>query len=353
MPLSSPEVTLADRTLALVDIPSRSHEEAEMYRYVTRQVPLPVVHDDGESVLYAKRTGKPLVLLAGHTDTVPPQGNLPGRIENGTVHGLGATDMKGGLAVMIELGRWAAETELAYDLGLLFFPREELGPLDNPLPGFFAAAPAIDEASLVICLEPTDNTLQLGCLGNINARIVFEGKAAHSARPWLGVNAIKLALEGLHDILTLEPNDVDIDGLVFREVLSVTQIDDYGNAANVIPSRVACTLNFRYAPTRTSAQGEARLRELVGRELEIIHNSPAAHVALRSPLVERLRNAGDFAVQPKQAWTNVADFAARGLDAINLGPGATRYAHAADEQVEIAELHKTYEALKRFLLGTV
>ena len=353
MPLPSPASMLADRTLALVDIPSRSREEAQVYLYVTGQVPLPAVYDDGESVLYAKRAGKPLVLLAGHTDTVPPQGNLPGRIEDGAVHGLGSTDMKGGLAVMIELARWAAETELAYDLGLLFFPREELGPDDNPLPAVFAATPVIDEAALVICLEPTDNTLQLGCLGNINARVVFEGKAAHSARPWLGVNAIKVALEGLRGVLELEPLDVEVDGLVFREVLSVTQIDDYGNAANVIPARVDCTLNFRYAPTRTPADAEARLRELVGRDVETVQNSPAAHVALRSPLVERLRDAGGFAVEPKQAWTNVADFAARGLDAVNLGPGATRYAHTADEQVEIAELARTYDALKRFLLGTV
>jgi succinyl-diaminopimelate desuccinylase len=351
MPLPSPDTMLADRTLALVDIPSRSGSEEQVYRYIKEQVPLPVVHDDGESVLYAKRNGKPLVLLAGHTDTVPPQGNLPGRIEAGAVHGVGATDMKGGLAVMIELALWAADEDLAYDLGLLFFPREELGPPDNPLPGVFAAAPAIDEAVLVICLEPTDNTLQLGCLGNINARVVFRGRAAHSARPWLGVNAIKLALEGLRPVLELEPLDVEVEGLVFREVLSVTQIDDGGNATNVIPARVECTLNFRYAPTRTPAEAEARLRELVGRELQIVHNSPAAHVALGSPVVERLRTAGGFAVEPKQAWTNVADFAARGLDAVNLGPGATRYAHAADEHVAIAELAKTYDALKRFLLG--
>src|SRR6202035_1591392 len=114
---------------------------------------------DGESLLYAKRAGRPLVLLAGHTDTVPAQGNLPGRIEGGAVHGLGASDMKGGLAVMIELGRFAAEAELAYDLGLLFFPREEVGPDQNPLPGLFEATPVVDEAALVICLEPTDNTL--------------------------------------------------------------------------------------------------------------------------------------------------------------------------------------------------
>src|SRR5207253_4829673 len=140
----------------------------------------------------------------------------PGRIENGAVHGLGASDLRGGIAGVVELAGWAAETELAYDLAILFFPREELGPEDNPLPGLFAAAPLVDEAALVICLEPTDNTLQLGCLGNLNARVVYEGRSAHSARPWLGVNAIKVAFDGLKDVLELEPRDVEIEGLVFR-----------------------------------------------------------------------------------------------------------------------------------------
>jgi succinyl-diaminopimelate desuccinylase len=352
MPLSPPETALADRTLALVDIPSPSHGEEMVYDYVRGAVDLPRVHDDGESLLYAKRGGKPLVLLAGHTDTVPAQDNLPGRIEAGAVHGLGSTDMKGGLAVMIELAHWAAQAELAYDLGLLFFPREEVGPDQNPLPALFEATSVVDEAALVICLEPTDNTLQLGCLGNLVARVVFEGRAAHSARPWLGVNAVELAFEGLRGIFGLEPLDVEVEGLVFREVLSVTQIHG-GIATNVIPARCEAILNFRYAPTRTMPEAEARVRELVGHELEVVQHSPAAHVALRSPLVERLRDVGSFEVQPKQAWTNVADFAARGLDAVNLGPGATRYAHAVDEQVSIAELARTYEALQRFLVGTV
>jgi succinyl-diaminopimelate desuccinylase len=323
-----------------------------MYRYINTAVPLHRVFDDGETVLFAKRGGKPLILLAGHTDTVPAQGNLPGRIEDGAVVGLGSTDMKSGLAVMIELARWAADTELAYDLALLFFPREELGPEVNPLPAVFEAAPLIDEAGLVVCLEPTDNTLQLGCLGNLNARVVFEGRSAHSARPWLGVNAVKLALEGLRPVLDLEPRDVEIGGLVFREVLSVTQIHG-GIAQNVIPARVEATLNFRFAPDRTPASAEARLRELVGADVEILSCSPAAHVADESLLVQELRAVGEFEVQPKQAWTNVADFAARGLDAVNLGPGTTRYAHAVDERVEIDELERTYVALQRFLLGTV
>lgn len=130
-------MALAERTLELVNIPSESRSEAALYDYVRASVPLAPAYDDGESVLFAKRSGKPLVLLAGHTDTVPSQGNLPGRIDDGAVVGLGASDMKGGLAVMIELARRAHEVDPAHDVGFLFFPREELGPAENPLPGVF------------------------------------------------------------------------------------------------------------------------------------------------------------------------------------------------------------------------
>ena len=344
-------MALADRALELVNIPSESGSELELTSYITSAVPLEQGFADGESVIFAKRSGKPLVLLAGHTDTVPAQANLPGRIEDGWVVGLGASDMKGGLAVMVELARWAAETELAYDLALLFFPREELGPAENPLPGVFEHTGLVDEAQLVVCLEPTDNTLQLGCLGNLNAQVVFEGRSAHSARPWLGVNAIGVALERLRPVLDAEPRDVEIEGLLFREVVSVTQLHA-GIASNVIPARAEATINFRYAPDRSPESAVARIHELFP-NAEITSNSPPAHVALRSPLVEQLRAAGGLDVEPKQAWTNVADFAARGLDAVNLGPGATRYAHAVDERVEIAELERTFATLQRFLVGSV
>ena len=340
-------MALADRTLDLVNIQSESRNEAALYDYVRGSVPLETAYDDGESILFAKRSGNPLVLLAGHTDTVPAQGNLPGRIDDGAVIGLGASDMKGGLAVMIELARWAHDADIAYDLAFLFFPREELGPDENPLPGVFERTAIVDEAQLVVCLEPTDNTLQLGCLGNLNARVVFEGRAAHSARPWLGTNAIAVALDGLAPVLRAEPRDVEIDGLVFREVMSVTQLAA-GIATNVIPARAEANVNFRYAPDRTPESAEAVVRELFP-NAEISSHSPPAHVAAQSPLVQELRAAGSFALEPKQAWTNVADFAARGLDAVNLGPGGTRYAHAADERVEIAELERTLAALQRFL----
>ena len=343
-------MALADRTLDLVNVPSESRHEAEIREYVSRNVPLDTWYDDGETTVFGKRTGRAIVLFAGHLDTVPAQGNLPGRIEDGAVIGLGASDMKGGLAVMVELAHWTRDASTAYDVGFLFFPREELGTAENPLPGFFERADFLEEVVLVVCLEPTDNTLQLGCLGNLNARVAFEGRAAHSARPWLGVNAIGLALEGLRPVLESEPRDAGVGGLVFREVMSVTQLHA-GIASNVIPARAEANVNFRYAPDRTPEEAEARVRELFP-SAEIVSNSPAAHVAAESELVQRLRAAGGFELQPKQAWTNVADFAARGLDAVNLGPGGTRYAHTADERVEIAELERTFAALQRFLVGS-
>ena len=338
---------LAALTLELVDTPSESLREAEIERLVAAAVPREPAYAADSVLFYPPRGEGPFVLLAGHLDTVPAQGNLPGRIEGGSVHGLGASDMKGGVAVMVELAR---DREL--QAGFLFFGREELPANESPLPAFFAACPRALEAELAVVLEPTDNTIQAGCLGNLNARLVFRGRSAHSARPWLGENAIAAAVRALAPVVELEPRDVDVDGLRFREVLTVTTIQG-GIATNVVPDLVEANVNFRYAPTRSPEEAEERLRELTGGiELEIESNSPPARVVARAPLVDRLRAAGAFELEPKQAWTPVAEFTSRGVDAVNLGPGATRYAHARDEQVEIGELVRTYEALSRFL-GTV
>jgi succinyl-diaminopimelate desuccinylase len=259
--------------------------------------------------------------------------------------------MKGGVAVMVELARWVAEARpaLAVDPLFLFFAREEVALEESPLPHVFAEAPIVRESELVIVLEPTDNALHLGCLGSINASLTFHGKSAHSARPWQGENAIAKAVAGLTPIVAVEPLAVETAGLTFTEVLSVTEIQG-GVAFNVIPDLVSARLNFRYAPSRTPAEAEARLHELAP-GAEIHTNSPAAHVPEDSPLLDRLQAAGGFERLPKQAWTPVAQFAAEGLDAVNLGPGATRYAHQRDERVEIAELERTFEALRRFATG--
>lgn len=342
---------LALRTLELVNIPSPSREEQQIVEHVRHAVTLPLTYGTDDALLFATgRTDRPLVLLAGHLDTVPPQDNLPGRIEDGDVVGLGASDMKGGVAVMLELARWAAaEPEaLTCDLAVLFFVREELPVEESALPRVFAEAPVVRESDLVVVLEPTDNAIHAGCLGNLNATAVYRGESAHSARPWQGVNAIGVAARALEEIVALEPVDVEVGGLPFVEVLSPTRITG-GIADNVVPDRVEVRLNYRYAPSRTPAEAEDHLRELVDGEVEITSNSPPARVATDSELVERLRRAGDLAVEPKQAWTPVAEFAAQGLDAINLGPGATRYAHRRDERVPIAELERTFETLRRFL----
>ena len=348
---------LVERTLELVSIPSVSRSEAAAMAYVRDELALePLVADD--DVLFAttaRRPGRPLVLLAGHVDTVPAQDNLPGRLENGSVVGLGASDMKGGVAVMLEVADWtrSADRDLDLDLGFFFFTREELPAEESPVPAFLEESADAKAAELAIVLEPTDNELHLGCLGNLEARLTFRGVSAHSARPWTGDNAIHKASAALAPLAELEPRDVEVDGLVFREVVSAVGIEG-GIAGNVVPDRCAACLNYRYAPGRTREQAEARIGELAGdAEVEILGNSPPADVVLDRPLVTRLRQAGGFAVRPKQAWTPVAQFAEAGIDAVNLGPGATRYAHKADERVEIAELAHTFEALIRFCGGSV
>ncbi|HXM58311.1 MAG TPA: succinyl-diaminopimelate desuccinylase [Candidatus Dormibacteraeota bacterium] len=346
---------LAHLALQLVDIPSVSrHEQAVTAWLAERVAAMPhvrVLQRQDDAIVFGP-PGRPDVVLAGHSDTVPEQGNLPGRLEDGWVHGLGAADMKGSLAVMLAL---AADLEaLAPSLTPLFvvFGREEVAIEESVLAGLFDACPAILDARLALMMEPTANRLQLGCLGNVRAALTFRGVAAHSARPWLGVNAIHEAVRGLRGVAEGEPVDVVLDGLTFREVLSVTEIAG-GVANNVIPDRVVCGLNFRYAGHRTPAQAEDRLRELLGdaAELQVLSNAPAAPAAGGNPLLRRLRAAGELAVEPKQAWTPVAEFAARGLDAVNLGPGDPSFAHRRDERVGVEAMATTLSVLRRFLRG--
>jgi succinyl-diaminopimelate desuccinylase len=273
---------------------------------------------------------------------------------DGAVVGLGASDMKGGLAVLLELVRDldAQGIEPEVDLALLLFGKEELPAEFSPLPRLFDHSRLVHDAALAILLEPTDGTIQAGCLGNLNARVVFHGVSGHSARPWTAENAIMKALDGLRPFASVPPRPVEVGGLTFTEVVSVTQFHG-GIADNVIPDRATAHVNFRYAPDRSSASAEAHLRSLLpyGATYEPAGDSPAGRVAVDSPLVQRLRATHDLPLEPKQAWTNVADFTARGIDAVNFGPGATRYAHRRDERVEIAALEHAYGALWDFVLG--
>ena len=200
---------------------------------------------------------------------------------------------------------------------------------------------------LVVMMEPTANVVQAGCLGNVNATWSFHGRSGHSARPWLADNAVERAAEGIVALAAHPPEPRDFDGLTFREVASVTRIQG-GIAANVIPDRVDCHLNYRYAPGRAAPEAEARLRELCGAhgELEILSNAPSGPVPAGNALVAALRSAAGGALEPKQAWTPVAEFGLAGLDAVNFGPGDPAQAHRRDESVEIAALVRAYRVLE-------
>jgi succinyl-diaminopimelate desuccinylase len=328
-----PTTDLATTTLRLVDVPSESRSEAAIVELVRDLVPGPPVYDDGEVLLY----GDGPIVLAGHLDTIPAQGNLPGRIDGGAVHGLGASDMKSGVAVMIELARAGVPGRY------LFFTREEIPVSESPLPALFATG-VLRDAELAVVLEPTDCELHAGCLGNLQAGITFHGESAHSARPWTGVNAIHELMRGLQPLVGLEPVDVELDGLVYREVVSAVRVEG-GIASNVVPATASAELNMRFM----RPDAEARLRELLpGGEIEVLSNSPSAPPALDNAQTGRLRELVPV-LKPKQAWTPVAQFAEQGIDAINYGPGVTAYAHRINEQVPIANLERCYEVLRVFL----
>jgi succinyl-diaminopimelate desuccinylase len=325
---------LAARTLELIDIPSESRDEAAIANHIATLVD---AEDLGDTCLIV-RTGA-RVLLAGHLDTVPAQDNIPGRIADGRVHGLGASDMKGALAVMVELARANAPFDC------LFFGREEL-------PGKYSALTPLLEREkldyeLVVMMEPTDNELHAGCVGNVNATWTFTGRSAHSARPWDGENAIHNAARGIAQLADFGRAEHVFDGLTFYEVASVTQIQG-GIAQNVVPDRVVAGVNYRFAPGQTDS-AETRLRELCrGGELVIDSLAPAGAVATQNPRAQQLIAAGDLTIAPKQAWTPVAEFGLAGLDAVNFGPGEPAQAHRRDESVEIAALERSYRVLETF-----
>jgi succinyl-diaminopimelate desuccinylase len=315
-----------------------------------------VVHHEGDEaylLVPGNRTGAPVVLLVGHYDTVRSQGNLPGRIEDGWVHGLGAADMKGGVAVAIELARELAGQPCAYDVGLVLFGREELPAGRNPLPALLEASALAQNASLAVVLEPTAGRVEAGCLGNVVARLTFHGRSGHSARPWLADNALSRALDCLQPIVHIEPREAVVGGLRFLETISVTRIEG-GIADNVIPGEAAATVNFRYAPDRTPSEAEAHIRSLFPGDVtvDVAGVAPPAAVVTDAPLVQRLLDVGARGLEAKLAWTNVADFTAAGIDAVNFGPGDPAYAHAADERVEIGGLVHSYETLWRLLTET-
>jgi succinyl-diaminopimelate desuccinylase len=333
---------LASRALELIDVPSESRDEGALAEHVLgvlREGGVEV-RDLGDRCIVAGSLDA-RVVLAGHLDTVPAQDNRPGRIEDGAVHGLGAADMKGALAVMVELALAGAP------YACVFFPREELPHAESALTPLLDREPALRDFDLAVVMEPTTNTLHAGCVGNVNARLVASGKSGHSARPWNAVNAIHRLAEAVSQVAAVPYEERNFEGLTFVEAMSVTQISG-GIAQNVVPDAAEAGVNYRYAPGRSADDADARLRSVVdveGVELVIDSNAPSGAVPQGNAIVERLRGMG-LEWAPKQAWTPVAEFALAGVDAVNFGPGEPRFAHTREEQVSVDALVRSYEVLE-------
>jgi succinyl-diaminopimelate desuccinylase len=345
-----------DLTAALVDVFSVSGREAELATLVrdalAEQAPHLEVVRNGDAVLARTNLGRASrVVLAGHLDTVPENGNLPSRREgtgdDEVLHGLGTVDMKGGDAVFLHLA--ATLPEPRHDLTFVFYDNEEVEAVKNGLGRIERELPEWLAGDLAIVGEPSNGVIEAGCQGTMRVELRLSGKRAHTARAWMGENAIHALAEPLRRLAGYAPRVVDIDGLTYREGLQATSIGG-GVAGNVVPDAAVLTVNHRFAPDRDAAAAEQHLREVFdGYELSVVDLSPGALPGLSAPAAAELVAAAGGRAAAKLGWTDVARFAALGLPAVNFGPGDPTLAHTKQENVRTAEIRQVTEVLRKFL----
>jgi succinyl-diaminopimelate desuccinylase len=277
------------------------------------------------------------VIIAGHTDTVPPNGNERARIESDVLWGLGSTDMKGGLAIMLALARSLPVT--AVDVSYVFYAAEEIAAVHSGLGELFRERPDLVTADLALLGEASNGALEAGCQGTMRLEVTVGVARAHTARPWMGRNAIHRLGHVLAIVEAYAPREPLIQGCQFREAIQAVHVSG-GVAANVVPDSASVTLNHRFAPDRSPAEAEAHVRALLAPALEaadtveVVDVYGGAPPALDHPLVAALVGRADLPVVAKLGWTDVARFAAHGIPAANFGPGDPTLAHTADERVE-------------------
>lgn len=351
---------LLERTLELIAIPSVSRDERALADHVEtrmRAVPWLTVERIGDNVVARTELARgSRLLLAGHLDTVPPAGNAVPRREQETLWGLGAADMKGGLAVMLELASTVAEPPV--DVTYAFYACEEIDRPYNGLLGVEAARPDLLRADAAILGEPTAARVEAGCQGVLKVAVTTGGRRAHSARPWTGVNAVHRLAPVLARVAAYTPRRPVLDGCEYREALQAVAVEG-GVAGNVIPDTARLTLNHRFAPDRRAAEAEAALRDLLapvidpaaGDRIEVLDAAPAAPPRLDHPLLAALIDASESPPKAKLGWTDAAFFAERGIPAANFGPGDPEVAHTAEERVEGSQLQSTFDALHRVITG--
>lgn len=342
-------------TQQLCDINSVSHDEqdiADQVEQALRALDHLTVTRRGNTIVARTDLGRDeRVVLAGHLDTVPVNDNFPTRLDEraGILHGLGTCDMKGGDAVILRIAATVAEPNR--DLTLVLYEAEEVDSEFNGLRKLTESDPDLLEADFAILMEPSNAGIEAGCQGTLRAEVRTTGERSHSARSWKGVNAIHLAggvLDRLREYAARQP---EIDGLRYHEGLNAVGIRG-GVAGNVIPDECVVEVNFRFAPDRSAQEAEAFVREFFdGFDVTITDLAPGARPGLEQPAAKAFVDAVGAEVAPKFGWTDVAQFTALGIPAVNFGPGDPMFAHKQDEHVRIEEITRCEDVLRAWLTG--
>jgi succinyl-diaminopimelate desuccinylase len=338
-------------TTALVDIESVSHTE-KVIADAVEQALSPLAH------LTVQRLGNTLVartdlgraervVLAGHLDTVPVNANLPSQVSDGFLYGLGSADMKGGVAVALRAA--ATVPAPSRDVTYIFYECEEVEAEHNGLGRLARTEPSTLAADFAVLLEPTNAVIEAGCQGTMRLDVLVRGERAHSARSWRGVNAIHEAGPVFDRLRAYEPRQPEVDGLRYREGLNAVAISG-GVAGNVLPDECRISVNYRFAPDRDEAAAEAHLREVfAGFEVAVADSAPGARPGLDRPPVAAFVEAIGAPVNPKYGWTDVSQFTALGVPAVNFGPGDPMVAHTQGERVPVEQLVRCEELMCRWL----
>ena len=343
----------AELTAALVDFPSVSGAEgplADAVEAALRALDRFEVVRDGDTVLARTSLGRPRrVLLAGHLDTVPIADNVPSRVDGDRLYGCGTSDMKSGVAVLLRLA--ATLPDPAVDLTLVCYDNEEVEAARNGLGRVARSDPDRLAADLAVLLEPTSGQVEAGCQGTLRAVVTTRGRRAHSARSWLGVNAVHAAAPVLARLAAYQPRSVDLAGCVYREGLNAVGVSG-GVAGNVLPDECRVEVNFRFAPDRTEADAGEHVRSVfagLAADVSIVDTAPAAPPGLEAPAARAFVAAVGSVPVAKYGWTDVARFAALGIPAVNFGPGDPNLAHTREEHVLLPRIAECEEALRAYL----
>ena len=344
----------------LVDVPSLSHEESMLADAVEgdlSQVDALTVERLGDTVVARTDLGLPSrIVLAGHLDTVPGDTEAGAVVVGEVLQGLGAVDMKGGVAVMLALA--VTITDPVMDTTFVFYPCEEVGREYNGLSRLASERPDLLAADAAVLGEPTSGLIEAGCQGTLHADINFGGSRAHTARPFMGVNAIHRVGPTLELLSRFEPRRVTIDGCEYAEQLQAVSISG-GVASNVVPDAATVRVNYRFAPDRSAKDAEQYLRSVLapfldasmGDELVVTDLVAGALPSLTQPTIAKLVEATGCMPKAKVGWTDAATFAAIGVPATNFGPGDPLLAHTSHERVTRAELERAYSVLEGVLSG--